>query len=217
MGKGNRGVLEGQSVELFSRETTAYLREIQSTLDLEIRTVALDCPSAPMAEGLQRRAAERAMDARRVSCFATPSEAEFDAICAKGREHLASGGAENRLPHANQLWMLAGFALFERLSKEYECREVFPQAIVSALGVSKKHKSKKEGLALQVRAAADACGLSSHELRRALATSSYGSAHDRLDAYLSAWVASLPEEELEACGRTPGDVIWLPKGLLHSC
>lgn len=115
------------------------------------------------------------MDARKISCFATPSLAEFGAIRVKATTHLDAGRAENRLPHANQLWMLAGFALFERLSKNHPCREVFPQAMVAALGARGKHKTKKEGHAAQLAAAARANGLSSDALRSALATSGYGS------------------------------------------
>ena len=38
----------------------------------------------------------------------------------------------------------------------------------------------------------------------------YGSFHDKLDAYLAAWIASLKTSEREALGKPPDDVIWLP-------
>lgn len=37
-----------------------------------------------------------------------------------------------------------------------------------------------------------------------------GDRHDKLDAYLSAWVTSLYPEDVAACGEPPLDVIWLP-------
>lgn len=35
--------------------------------------------------------------------------------------------------------------------------------------------------------------------------------HDRLDAYLSAWVAALDEPDRIAYGTPPDDVIWVPR------
>jgi hypothetical protein len=39
----------------------------------------------------------------------------------------------------------------------------------------------------------------------------YGSFHDRLDAYLSAWVASLDDCDRLALGKPPNDAIWIPR------
>ena len=39
----------------------------------------------------------------------------------------------------------------------------------------------------------------------------YGSPHDRLEAYLSAWVASLERGHREPLGCEPNDVIWVPR------
>jgi hypothetical protein len=39
----------------------------------------------------------------------------------------------------------------------------------------------------------------------------FGSQHDKLDAYMSAWVASLAKRERIACGQAPLDVIWIPR------
>jgi hypothetical protein len=63
--------------------------------------------------GEKRREAEKALDAAGISCFTTPSAETFDFIKHKVKTHLDTGGAENRLPHANQLWMLVGFELFK--------------------------------------------------------------------------------------------------------
>ena len=89
--------------------------------------------------------------------------------------------------------------------------EVFPQAIVRRLGVGGGHKTTRAGYREQLNAAALIAGEAPDELDRDLARACYGSRHDRLDAYMSAWVASVPASELEACGMPPDDVIWLPK------
>jgi len=98
------------------------------------------------------------MDQQRISCFATPSRAEFEDIVARARQHLAVGGSQSRIPHANQLWMLVGFALYETLSSEYECIEVYPQATVATLGISGVHKSKRAGFEAQLVGATEATG-----------------------------------------------------------
>ena len=82
------------------------------------------------------------------------SAAEFEAIRNKVKTHLESGGAESRIPSANQLWMLVGFALFERLRKEWECLEVFPQAIAAVLEARAIHKRERAGVQAQLAAAA---------------------------------------------------------------
>ena len=151
------------------------------------------------------------MDQRRISCFATPSQIEFEAIRTKAAAHLKNGGAENRMPHANQLWMLVGFALFEVLGQHYECIEVFPQAIAATLRSSKVHKSHTEGLTAQLTAIGKLSGWPSDDRRSELQQIAFGSRHDKLDAYMSSWVASLSKEESFACGEAPSDVIWIPR------
>ena len=69
------------------------------------------------------------MDNAGISCFTTPDAEQFERIREKALAHLRGGGAENRLPHANQLWMLVGFELFSALGQIWECRETYPQAI----------------------------------------------------------------------------------------
>lgn len=151
------------------------------------------------------------MDQQRISCFATPSRAEFEDIVARARQHLAVGGSESRIPHANQLWMLVGFALYETLSSEYECIDVYPQATVATLGISGVHKSKRAGFEAQMVGATEATGWPSNARTPKLEEIAYGSRHDKLDAYLSAWIASLPETQREPCGEAPDDVIWVPR------
>jgi hypothetical protein len=96
--------------------------------------------------GLPRREAEKGLDKMGVSCITTPDDHQFTIIRAKAQAYLLTGGEESRLPHANQLWMLVGFELFRRLRKEWECIEVFPQAIAKTLGSASIHKSKPDGI-----------------------------------------------------------------------
>jgi Protein of unknown function (DUF429) len=210
-GRGNLAALNQNEVEEFALEVLCFLRTLEQRLGLTIQVVALDCPRRPKEDGAARRKADSAMSACRISCFATPSKSEFLSITEKIRTFLRAGGAKNRLPHANQLWMLVGFELFSALEKHYECREVFPQAIVTCLGCVSQHKSTPEGHAAQLTAAAKATGNSAKTLAHDLKSCLYGSRHDRLDAYLSSWIASLPVSKLRACGEAPWDVIWVPR------
>ena len=208
-GRGNRIVLDPAAVNTFALETLEYLRAVEEADRLQIQRIAIDAPSGYKRIGIHR-AAEVAMDKQRVSCFATPNQKEFQVIKKKATLHLKHGGAENRMPHANQLWMLVGFALFEVLGKHYECIEVFPQAIVNALQARKFHKSKEAGIALQLAAVAKHSGWPINEKQFGLRQIAFGSLHDKLDAYLSTWVASLSNEECLPCGKPPSDVIWIP-------
>ncbi len=152
------------------------------------------------------------MDRAGISCFTTPTASEFDRIFEKVERHLAAGGPENRIPHANQLWMVVGFRLFDRLSRLAPCIEVFPQAIARVLGSGHVHKFKSGGVEAQLAEAAVHTGWpqSGHE-EPAFGDIGFGPAHDRLDAYLSAWVAALAPEERIPFGDPPDDVIWAPK------
>jgi hypothetical protein len=209
-GAGNAAALDSVAVTRFADDTATYLRLLEAHFGVRIRRVAIDAPSDPRADKLKRRRAEEALDARRVNCFATPSAAEFVQIREKVRAHLRAGGAKSRLPHANQLWMLVGFALFERLRHDWECLEVFPQATVRALGAGATHKSKPGGVLAQLAAVARLTGWPSPPTESALRTVAYGPTHDRLDAYLAAWVAGLQPDQRSALGDPPHDVIWIP-------
>lgn len=212
-GRGNRAALDPAQARGFALETLDYVRTLEQSLGHRIRTIALDGPRKPSEPGSQR-AADRAMSDRGISCFWTPSRQEFDEVREKVEKKLRDGTPfpENSLPRANQLWMLVGFELFSVLAEAgYECREVFPQAIVHRLDCAGPHKSTDAGFSAQLAAAAKWTGTTAQELKQALRNSIYGSRHDRLDAYLCAWVASLPEEQLEACGKPDLDVIWVPK------
>lgn len=211
-GRGNRCALMPEIVEAFAHEATAVVNNLSETLGVTIERVAIDAPSAPCASGLDRRLAEREMDRLGYSCFSTPSAARFEEIRAKCTAHLDGGGAVARLPHANQLWMLVGFALFRSLGASRTVLEVFPHSIVRTIGVASAHKSTVDGYGEQLSAAARATGWdSAAELHAALERTTYGSRHDRLDAFLSAWVAALPPDQLTPCGDGLNDVIWIPR------
>ena len=210
-GRGNGAAIDPAEVDAFASETVAYLTAIARRFGLRFRRIAIDAPKAPCAPSMTRRAAERAMDAQEISCFPTPTSDAFETIRVKVRRHLGDGGAVSRLPHANQLWMLVGFQLFERLEALAECLEVFPQAIAWSLGASSQHKSKVAGLTQQLVSASRHTGWPQRADLTELRDVSFGSGHDKLDAYLSAWVASLAEEDRIPLGELPDDVIWVPR------
>lgn len=201
-GMGNRLALDSAVRAQFADNAAAYVATIERTFGLRVSCIALDAPRAP-AHG-SRRAAEFEMDRAGISCITTPTAEEFAVLCERARAHVDAGGGEANLPGANQIWMLVGFDLFRRLSPHYECIEVFPQAIARALGAAALHKSNLEGFKRQVGAVADAALWDPQELGGA----AFGSRHDRLDAVMSAWVASLPSQERVSHGDGRLDTIW---------
>ncbi len=210
-GGGNALALGADWRDDFAAQTESYLRSVEKAFSVKIERIALDAPSEPCGNNLTRRRAEHALDERRISCFATPTVAQVEAMIRKARAHLTAGGPENRLPHANQVWMLVGFALFEHLGQTWSCLEVYPQATVALLGCGKLHKSGGAGLSNQTKAVGQRLGWAEAEFERALMQSGFGQLHDQLDAYLAAWVASLDEAEREPLGSPPSDVIWVPR------
>jgi Protein of unknown function (DUF429) len=211
-GRGNAATLDRASVRRFAREAATYVAAVCERLELTPTRIGVDAPSAPRSPHIARRAAETALDEAGISCFATPSAHEFDVIRAKLAQHLGAGGAEDRLPHANQLWMLVGFAVFDELSRLAPCLEVFPQATARAMGSGQVHKSQPGAVEAQLSAAARCTGWPLHRAGECrLEDTAWGPSHDQLDAYLSAWVASLEEADRVAYGRPPDDAIWVPR------
>lgn len=211
-GMGNVSVLDGQRVRAFVRDAAHYIADACDALGLAPARIGIDAPRCVRSPDAVRRASERALDLQGISCFTTPSEEEFENIRAKVADHLRVGGAESELPHANQLWMLAGFDLFSELARIAPCLEVYPQATVHVLDCAQIHKSKPGGVEAQMVAAAAYTGWPvADSSLRALDEIAWGPRHDRLDAYLAAWVASLEEHERIACGVPPDDVIWVPR------
>ena len=72
------------------------------------------------------------------------------------------------------------------------------------------HKSDRDGVLRQLAAAARYTGWPTVAEIASLDPICYGSYHDRLDAYLSAWVASLNGRDRSAIGFPPHDAIWVP-------
>ena len=211
-GQGNIATLEDIIVQQFAQETATYLENVALVENLNIIRIGIDAPRDYRPENMPRRYAEEALDNQGINYFKTPSKQDFYQIKRKVRKHLGYGGSEGRLPHGNQLWMLVGFTLFQELSRIAECIEVYPQATVKALNSGNVHKSKQEGFEAQISAAAQFTGWSNkNELKLHLMKSGYGKRDDKLDAYLSAWVASLDENDRIPLGMRPHDVIWVPK------
>lgn len=213
-GKGNLLALDETLVEAFSREVLQFLRKVEESKGVRIEMIAIDAPRN-YKTGLARRQCEKAMDDMGISCFATPSLREFDEIREKVKKHMVEDGRETHIPHANQLWMLVGFSLFRTLGKAFgqnKLIEVYPQAIVNALECSELHKTTEDGFLVQLRTIAKATGwISPDDFLCELNKKGYGAKHDKLDAFMSAWVASLPVDARKACGAPPDDVIWVPE------
>jgi hypothetical protein len=208
IGSGNVAALESQVVTRFANQVSQYLRSLEIQLEASIDTIAIDAPSDYSTGG--RRLCEAALDKAGIRCFGTPTLERFNEIKEKVHKHLKAGGAENRLPHAMQLWMLVGFALFRELEVDYRCLEVFPQAVVHNLGAAGIHKFRKEGQDAQLKAIASVTGWEPEPLAAELKACVSGASHDRLDAYMCAWVASL-YPDLDKFGTGPNDSIWVQR------
>ena len=210
-GKGNVKIVEGLDLPEFAEDAREYLKKLEDVFEGKIRRIAIDAPKQARPDDCARRACEFALDNHGISCITTPSLSQFDEIRTKARDFLTNGGKEPHLPHANQLWMLAGFELFKKLSEQWDCIEVYPHAIAVALKASETHKSNTEGLSNQLLAVSSHTGWpTSDNPIKELKQIAFGSAHDKLDAYLSSWVASLDDDHLKAIGCPPDDVIWVP-------
>lgn len=209
-GAGNEAALDQARIDAFVAAAAEYVETVEREFGVEVTRIAIDAPSSPRAEAIERRRAERALDLCGISSIGTPNAAEFEQICSRARFHLSNGRSVSSLPGANQLWMLVGFSLFRTLRKRWDCFEVYPHAIVSALDAGANHKSTGVGLAEQLAAVARQTRWPRNGIDD-LRAIGYGSRHDRLDAYLAAWVASLDERQRRPLGQPPDDVIWVPE------
>lgn len=211
-GQGNIAILKDIVVQQFAQKVVTYLEKVAHTENLNIIRIGIDAPRDYRPVGKKLRYAEEELGKKGISYFKTPSRKDFEHIKRKAKDHLDSGGKENNLPHSNQLWMLVGFTLFKELSRIAECIEVYPQATVKAMSTADVHKSKQEGFEAQILAVAQATGWADkNELRSHIMKSGYGKKDDKLDAYLSAWIASLNEDDRIPLGTPPHDVIWVPR------
>lgn len=183
----------------------------QSRWDWNVERVAVDAPAAPPTAN--SRASEDELGRLGLSSFRTPAASAWDGIKQKCVEHLGSGGSTATLPHANKIWMLFGFELFSslRASLGIEVIEVYPFAIVRASLSACEHKSTEQGYRNQLVAVAARTGWRPQDLEAKLRATVPGSRHDRLDAFMAAWVAALPREQRRAIGDAehPDDAIWV--------
>jgi predicted nuclease with RNAse H fold len=211
-GFGNKAALQPQTRIQFATALVNWLNKLQSDMGVKIRRIAIDAPSNYCRSDLPRRLSEQSLDRSGISCFATPTKEQFDEKISAALDHLRTGGKEAEMPNANQIWMLVGFDLFETLRKQgYDCIETYPQAIVYELKCPGKHKSTAEGFSGQLESAAKVAGHSSpNAFQNVLEAMGYGSRHDKLDAFLSAWVASLPSSQEKVFGSKPNDAIVVP-------
>lgn len=210
VGRGNVLALDSNVRKEFAKKVLNWIAKLEQAQGLKVRRIAIDAPSDFCRHPSGRRTSEAALNSEGISCFATPTEEEFKEKIDVSKKFLADGGKPSRLPNANQLWMLVGFELFRELEQHYECIETYPQAIVQALKCASHHKSTAEGLQNQLDEAAKLIGMSTTNLRAQLLVMGFGSYHDRLDAFLSAYVAGLDEKNRKAFGVPPHDAIWVP-------
>jgi hypothetical protein len=210
-GLGNVLALDERVRRQFAEDVLTWIGKLERVKRLKVRRIAIDAPSDYCRDAAGRRSAERSLDECGISCFATPTEDDFQSKVESSRKFLADGGKPSRLPNANQLWMLVGFELYRTLERQYECIETYPQAVVHELKCASQHKSTEPGLQRQIEEAAKVLRCSGTEMRAKLLAMGFGSTHDRLDAFLSAWVATLDAKDRKAFGTPPADVIWVPK------
>jgi predicted nuclease with RNAse H fold len=211
-GMGNKAALEAAVRQEYANAVSKWLKDLQKDLNLQVIKIAIDAPSNYCDSSKDRRGSERALDIAGISCFATPTEAQFQQKIREAKSHLENGGSESTIPNANQIWMLVGFSLFDQLRKDgFDCIETYPQAIVHAMKCSEKHKSTDEGYSAQLIQAALATSFPTPEsLQIALNTMGYGSQDDKLDAFLTAWVAGIPQSCQKVYGTMPNDSIVIP-------
>jgi Protein of unknown function (DUF429) len=211
IGRGNVLALDPEVRRKFAQEVLSWIGKLERSKRLTVRRIAIDAPCDYCRDASGRRSAERSLDASGISCFATPTEEEFLKKIEACRKFLSRGGPANELPNANQLWMLVGFDLFRILGQHFECIETYPQAIVRKLNCAACHKSTDSGLQNQIKEAARILAVSPSQMREKLWTMGFGKKNDRLDAFLSGWVACLDEKDRRAFGTPPADVIWVPR------
>jgi predicted nuclease with RNAse H fold len=123
------------------------------------------------------------------------------------------------MPNANRIWMLYGFELFRALKAwGVSVIETYPQAVVRLLMNECSSKLTADGFGKQLDAVARATGWDPQRLEAALAAGCTGHRHDRLDAFMAAWVAALGPRKRTAYGNKEShdDAIWVPKKTLWS-
>jgi hypothetical protein len=209
-GVGNREITAAAPFEETACGVVNAIDRIAIEMGWQIKRIALDAPAAAPETGA--RTSENELGRRGLSSFRTPPAPAWAGIREKCAKHLRDGGNAAELPYANKIWMLFGFELFTCLKSSAEIIEVYPFAIVRALLPACEHKSTEEGYRDQLNAVSARTGWEPQKLEARLKATVPGSRHDKLDAFMAAWVASLPPRRRCAFGnaRRPDDAIWVP-------
>ena len=199
-GLGNREITVAKPFHSAARGVAEAIRRAAEDKGWRIERVAIDAPASPPATG--SRASEHQLGKCKLPSFRTPTNEKWISIRKECADHLADGKSIATLPQANKIWMLYGFELCDQIRSllSVEVIEVYPYAIVKALGRDCKHKSTLEGYRCQLEAISNATRWEPKQLEDTLKKKAYGSRHDRLDAFMAAWVASLPVDRRRAYG-----------------
>lgn len=211
IGPGNEGILDEGIAERYAENASSYVKVVARQFGLCIRRVAIDAPGCHCGDGSTRRDAEAELDAAGIRYYATPTKGEFDRIVREAKNYRDSGGDMQRLPNANRLWMRAGFALFDVLRRDWDCIETYPQAIARGLKAATVHKRRRHAYETQLAAASAHTGWPVEANDPVVGRIAFGAPDDRVDAYLSCWVASLESEQRNAFGPRDGRGIWVPR------
>jgi predicted nuclease with RNAse H fold len=213
VGRGNVEIAQDAPFRREAAALTDALNHVCMAQGWSIMRIAIDAPAAPPATGI--RASEQALRDSGLSSFQTPNVEGWNRLRQDCRKHLRVEGPLNRLPHANKIWMLYGFEIFKALRAGCtgEVIEVYPYAIVHALLRECPHKSTPEGYRRQVETLANETGWNWNDLEYALGRAVPGTKHDKLDAFMAAWIASLAPQSRRAYGneKNPDDAIWVPR------
>jgi predicted nuclease with RNAse H fold len=211
-GVGNREITADAPFQETAFGVVNAIDRIAIDMGWQIKRIALDAPAAAPEAGA--RTSENELGRLGLSSFRTPPVPAWAGIREKCTKHLRDGGNAAKLPYANKIWMLFGFELFTCLKRAFEAEviEVYPFAIVRALLPACEHKSTEEGYRDQLIAVSARAGWKPQKLEAKLKATVPGSRHDRLDAFMAAWVASLPQGRRRVFGNAqqPDDAIWVP-------
>ncbi len=211
-GVGNKEITAAAPFHEAAGGVVSAINRIAIERGWQIKRIAVDAPAAPPAT--DSRTSENELGRLGLSSFRTPPASAWAGIREKCANHLGLGGSAATLPHANKIRMLFGFELFACLNSGFraEVIEVYPFAIVRALLPACKHKSTEKGYRDQLAAVSARTGWEPQRLEARLKATVPGSRHDRLDAFMAAWVASLPVRGRRAFGNAqrPDDAIWVP-------
>ena len=211
-GPGNAAALDEAPFGRLAREAVRAIGAICKSMSWRLQRVAIDAPAAAPNPG--PRQSEVALGRAGLSAFRTPSTGDWPGILTTCHGHIQGGGRLSYLPHANKIWMLFGFELFAACRSELgaEILEVYPHAIARRMAPDCLHKTNKAGYQAQLAAMATATSWTPTDLESGLKKAVSGSRHDRLDAFMAAFVASLPADKRRAYGnaQNPDDAIWVP-------